>query len=192
MSFFLAVKKSTDERLEMGTRNPHLTGVFLTAFRQALCVNNGIDDSDLSVLVLDEASADAKSALDGAEFNLVKTGSEVTGLDFTPEISKRILKVNASKSVILANGSDSTTITIELWKADDSGIATSVDTSADMPIRTPDGAKTVRVTLTNGVFTKVFSTTKAGVWVIPSAKRIANVRIGEAVSIESIQRMEDL
>lgn len=192
MSFFLAVKKSTGEHLEMGIRNPHLTGVHLKAFRQALCVNNGIDDSDLSVLVLDESSADAKSALDGAKFNLVKAGSEVTGLDFTPEISKRILKVNASKSVILANGSDSTTITIELWKADDSGIATSINANVDMPVRTPDGVRTVRVTLTKGTFTKVFSTTKAGVWVIPSAKRIANARVGKSVSIESIQRMEDL
>lgn len=194
MSFFLAVNKTNDERLEIGVRQPDLIGIVLDEFRTALCKNHKLKDEELSILILNEESKDAQEALNGAEYNLIKDESgNVIGLDFTPETSKWILKVNATKLTILADGQDVTTITMEVWKPDDSGIATGINVSRDVPIITPDGPRKVRVTFNKGTASRDFVTKKAGLWIIPNSRRITGaVRVGESVSIESIQRFEDL
>lgn len=192
MSFFIAVKKSTSERLEMGIRRPNLKNGILKAFRAALCENYTITDSDLALLILNEDNEKAVSINDGAEFNLVWTDGELTDVDLSPELSKRILKISSTKSVILADNIDTTSIRFEIWKPNNSGIATNVNTTADLPIRTPEGVRTIRFNFVNGVCTKEFKTAKTGVWLFPAIKRIENLRVEAVVSIESIQLIEDL
>lgn len=187
MSFFIAARKDTQDVLEMGGRSPDLTGAVLTAFRAALCTNHGIADNNLSLLVLSDTDPKVGRILDGAERALVWSGGEVSDLNFGIEDTKRILKVTASKAIILADGIDTTTITVELWKADNSGIATAVSASADMPIQTPDGLKKVRVSIVNGTASRVFKTAKAGTWVFPAGvKRFGQVRVGATATVEAI------
>ena len=193
MSFFVAARKGTQTVLEMGGRSPDLTGEILTSFRAALCTNYGIADSNLSVLVLADTDLKVSRVRDGAEFMLVWAAEEISDLDFGAEDAKRILKVTASKATIVADGVDTTTITVELWKADNSGIAAAVSTSADMPIQTPDGVKKVRVNLVNGTASRVFKTTKAGTWAFPAVtKRFGQVRVGATVTVEAVETFADL
>ena len=193
MSFFVAARKDTKVLLEAGTRSPDLAGAILTGFRAALCTNHGILDANLFVYVIPETDADAKAVMDGAEWSAAWTGSDITGIDLSVETAKRILKVSASKNTILADDTDTTVITVELWKADNSGIATSVTTSADMPISTPNGIKKVRVALVNGVASRVFKTAIAGEWRIPAtSKRFSVVRVGQVATIESVGSFSDL
>jgi hypothetical protein len=193
MSFFIAGRKDTLAILETGGRSPDIAGDIVAAMRSSLCINYGIADSNLSMLVVTDDSATAIGISDGAEYTAVWTAGEITGVDFTPETTKRIVKVSATKTTILADNTDSTVITIELWKADNSGIATSVTAAVDVPIGTPTGPRKVRMSLVNGVATRTFKTLTAGTWTIPSPrKRYASVRIDNNLVIESIQTFDTL
>lgn len=193
MSYFIAVRKDTKDILEMGGRSPDLIGPVLAGFRAALCTNYRVTDDNLSVLVLDNNDASVARLRDGDEKSLLWSGSNLVGVDFSQEDKKRILKVTASKSTILADYTDTTTITVELWKADNTGIATGVTTTADMPIQTPDGIRKVRVNLVSGTASRIFKTAKAGTWKFPAVtKRFGQVRVGASVTVEAVGIFADL
>lgn len=188
MSFFIAGKKSTLTVLEKGSRSPDIVGNYIEPMRAALCANYSIPDSDLSLYIVPDSSEAAINIIDGFDHTVEWSGSEIVGVSFAGELAKKYVKVTSSKSTILADNTDSTVISVEVWKADGSGIATSVTASADVPILTPDGIKKVRISVVNGTASKTFKTTKAGVWQIPYAKkRFSNFRVLSIAEFESIQ-----
>lgn len=194
--FFIASRKDTQIELEKGGRNLDFTNEAIrNAFRAALCTNHSISDSNLSLYYVADADESVVRVMSGDSYTLtwsaaVPTG-EVNGLSFSTEDAKRWVKITVSKSEILADNTDTTVVTIELWKADKSGIATSVTANADVPILTPNGPRKIRVNLVNGVATKTFKTAIAGEWVIPSKTKFNNVRVWEAITVESIQLLAD-
>ncbi len=194
--FFIAARKDTQVELERGGRSLDFTNdAIRVAFRSALCTNHKISDSNLSFYYVADDDSSVTRVMSGDSYVLtwsaVAPTGEVTGLDFSTEDAKRWVKVTASKSEILADNSDTTTITIELWKADKSGIATTVTANADVPVLTPNGPRKVRVSLVNGVATKSFKTAIAGDWVIPAKTRFNNVKVLQAATIEAIQPLAD-
>ena len=190
--FYVAARKDTQVELEKGSNNLDFTNsTQRNAFRSALCTNYGIVDSNLSLFYVAESNASVVRIRNGDVYTLTWSGGEINGADFSTEDAKRWVKVTASKTEILADNTDTTTITFELWKADKSGIAAAVTTNANVPILTPNGQRKVRVSLVNGVATKVFKTSIPGIWVAPSVTRFGNVRVWEQASIESIQTLAD-
>jgi hypothetical protein len=193
MSFFIAGRKSDMSILESGSRSPDLAGDILTGMRAALCANYGTADADLSVLVLPDGDAQVAKIAAGWEYSVVWAAGEITGFDFTVETAKRIVYVTATKAAILADNTETLTIRVELWKPDNTGIATGVTTTADVPILTPGGRRKVRVSLVAGVATRVFKTAIPGEWRIPASNtRFGGVRIGSFAAFESIQTFDTL
>lgn len=207
MKFFIAARKDTKEVLEFGANSLDFDRTALTSeeikrgikdipmirFRQALCVNKGIDDSNLEFYYVDKDDAGAQMVMDGGSYELVWSGDSIIGIDATPETSKRILKAHASKPEIVADGTDTTTVTIEIWKADGSSIDQNINTTTDIPIVTPSGKRRVNVTFTNGVASRDFKTTKDGEWQFPMRmKRYKTVRIGTIAEVESILNFSDM
>ena len=190
--FYVAARKDTQVELEKGGNSLDFTNeTQRDAFRLALCNNYGIADNNLSLFYGAETNNNVTRIRNGDTYALVWEDGEVTGFDFSDEDAKRWVKVTASKTEILADNTETTTITFELWKANKSGIATNITTNANVPILTPNGQRKVRVSLVNGVATKVFKTAIPGIWVAPSVTRFGNVRVWEQASIESIQTLAD-
>ena len=191
--YFIAAKKDTREIIELGGRSIDLTvPAVLAAYKVALATNYSTTAQNISVLVRSDSHADVARVQARASFSLVWTDNEITALDFSDEDSKRWVRVTASKTEIDADGVDTTTITVEVLKADKSGVDTNVTTSSLVPIRTPDGDRRVKVSVVDGVAARVFKTTKAGIWVIPSVTRFANVRVDSAVTIEALALFSEM
>lgn len=192
MSFFIAARKTGTVFLESGLRSPDLAGQTLADFRAALCVNYAVTDADLSLLVLADNHASTLRAMAGDGYTLAWSGGEVTAMDFSAEDAKLILKVSASKATIMADNADASTVTVELWKADGSGVAVGVNTTADMPILTPEGGRKVRVSLVAGTASRLFKTAKPGIWLFPAVKRFGVVRVGQSATVEALASFDTM
>lgn len=191
--FFVAARIDTTAVLEHGDRNPDLTGAILLSFRANLCAKYGIVDSNLSILTLAASDASAQRVLLGDDFELVWTAGQISSITFTAENAKRILKVSSSKATILADNLDTTVITVEVWKPDNSGIATGVTGTYDIPVQTPDSIFRARVSIVNGVASRTLKTAKPGLWKIPAAsRRLATVRIGSVAIVDSVLSFDTL
>jgi hypothetical protein len=194
MSFYIAAKIDTKDVLEIGNNSLQLSSASVRdAFKSALSTNYTTSINNIFVYYEDIMSSEAKLVMEGASYALIWSGTTITGIDLSAENAKRIVKCYASKGEIVADGVDTTTITLELWKADGTGIATNVTAQVDIPIMTPNGQRFVKGQLTNGVMSKVFKTTKSGTWIFPvNIPRYKNVRISQIAHVEAILRFEDL
>lgn len=187
MMMYIASKISTATVLEIAVNSLALDGADRDRFLDALSANHGTAKADIDLFTLDEKDSRAVGVLSGASYALVRTAGLVTDIDLSQEAAKRIVKASASKATVLADGADSVTVTVEVWKADGSAIDTGVNASFNVPIVHPDGPRTVRIPFVNGVASRSVTTTKAGTWEIPRAStRVENVRVSSVARFESI------
>lgn len=130
--------------------------------------------------------ADSDKIVDGQTYTLIWTAGEITGVDFSTETAKPWVKLSSDKAFIANDGIESTIITLEVWKPNLSGIATSVQRTAfRVPIVTPNGTRYVRINIVNGVGTNTFKTSISGTYVFPSeSKRYGTMRIFNQLKIE--------
>lgn len=193
MNFYIAANKNTRTILDMGINSLELASATpRTSFIEALSVNYGIAENEI-VLYVHGNLEEGQDILEGAAYTLIWDGDEISGIDFTAETLKPIVKAYASETSILANGVDSTTITIEVWKADGSGIASNYNNTAIVPVVTPSGTIKLRAQFVSGVASRVFKTTRPGTWIIPAPlKRYEGVRISSYAQIDSIQSFSDM
>ena len=176
-------RKSDESTVEVSIKQPDFT---LEQLQTVIPVNYGGVAGDYSFYQMQ--GTDEERIKDGWEYDLTWTAGEITDIDFTPEESKRWLKVSATKTEIDDDGVETVDITLELWKADLSGIETAITASSTIPILTPSGERWSKASIVDGVKTKSFKTTKSGTWVFPSrAKRFRNVRVFNQVILDVIE-----
>ena len=173
-------KKSDESEVEILIREPEWTLAQLTA---VIPVNHGGVSDDYSYYEMQ--GTDEVRLLDGWEHELVWTDNAITSVDFSAEENKRWLKFSIDKTEISDDGVETVEITLELWKADLSGIETNITASASLAILTPAGERWTKAGVVNGVKVKNFKTTKSGAWVFPSrAKRFGNFRVFNQVTLQ--------
>jgi hypothetical protein len=183
--FFIAASISTGKIIEKGINS--LTVKEIDKFKEALSVNYSVTPADIDIYTVDEKSPDSEKIASGAEYTIVKTGGLITGIDFSSEDTKKILKASCSSPKILANGLDTTVVTMEIWKADGSAIDTGYNKTDDIDIQTPSGIFPARFVFSNGVLTYNIITSKPGRWKIPfSDIRDAGLRIEKNAKFTSV------
>lgn len=151
--------------------------------------------TDISLYTVSDDTEDFSRLQNGDEFSIVWTGNEITGLDWTPEDSKPIVKTTASKTVVAADGVDSVDVRIEVWKPDNSGILTTMPTKEyNLPIVKDRQLKTVRVYVENGVMerTGLTKTTPMSLTIPGASKRYKGFRIENNVEIEFTPSFDEL
>ena len=127
--------------------------------------------SDYSVFIAADQSDIENRVVQGDAFELVWDGNEVVDVSFAPEDAKPILKISIqnNKTLILADGIDSSVLELRLVDDDDVLVPFSGDIMA--PIRTPKmHSKLVKMTFVNGVCNRTIKTKTSGEWMIPSTK----------------------
>lgn len=144
----------------------------------------GGTSSDYSFLKL--TSEEINRILDGAAYTIVWVDGVISSIDFSLEDGKPWAKVSSDQEFIANDGIDSATLTLEIWKTDLSGIDTAFQfPGVRIPIKTPDGQRTVRFDIVNGTASRVFKTTRAGTYTFPGvAKRYNSVRLFNQIKIE--------
>ena len=180
---YVVGKKSDESIIEIHMPSP----AWSLEQTQTIFVNKfGGVVGDYSFFEMD--NTDVIQVQDQWEHTVVWTANEITDIDWTPETSKRWLKVSCDKTEIENDGVEVAVITLEAWKADLSGIDTNLNGTILMPIVTPFGARSVKVAVTNGVMVKNFKTDKSGSWNFPLVNdRFANVRVFNQVSLNVIE-----
>lgn len=124
--------------------------------------------------------------IDGWAYTLIWLNGEITGVDLSNETTKPWVKLSATKSYIANDGIESTVITLEVWKPNLSGIATTVQRNQfRVTIETPNGIRFVRINIVNGIGTATFKTTVAGKYIFPAdAKRYGTMRVFNQLIID--------
>jgi hypothetical protein len=158
--------------------------VTLRDFTQEFLQNKFGSDPNISYVSISDA--DANRYNDGSSYAIIWNNGNVVGLDFSEENSKLWIKPATNKINIKDDGIDSATITIEIWRANLTNLANSVNISGTpLPITTPDGTRIVRFNIVNSVATATFKTTKSGTYIFPSESlRYKNLRVFNQVTIE--------
>ena len=130
---------------------------------QEIATSFGISLDDYSILRIsngsDECSCLSESKCD---FNLVWTGDVLTSIDMSPEQAKLFIKVIPSKNTITGDNVDSSTITFEMWKADETGIDTSFGSTIDIPMCINGVTSNLSCAFSSGTYDYVFKTDTAG------------------------------
>lgn len=186
MKQFITGQISTSSLVNISTVYPDSSGVDSPLIKSNTAQISGISESDLSVLeITDQATIDRIQARDS--FTLVFTGLDLTSLDFSPEESKLFVKISVDKNSIAADGSDTATISVEIWKADMSGIATGITASRLLDVLSSFyGSVKHAVQINSGVGSIPFSTTIPGTWKFPAnPDRYDNFRVDGQVIITS-------
>lgn len=122
----------------------------------------------------------------GDEISIQWSNGEITGINFTPEDSKRYVKITSDKGNIAADGADSCTITFEIFESD--GITpAAIDTTVLIDVLSSAfGVIPYRVQITGGSAAVIFSTTTPGSWSFPAdPQRYANFKISAQAVIKS-------
>jgi hypothetical protein len=174
---------------------PSTTGIVVDTFRRSpdvtleklrviIPINNGGVADDYTYFQLSDADHD--KLVDGWSYDLVWADGEIINITFSNETTKPWVKLSATKTYIANDGIESTVITLEVWKPNLSGIATTVQRNAfRVTIETPNGVRYVRINIINGVGTATFKTTVAGPYTFPSeAKRFGTMRIFNQLKID--------
>lgn len=184
MEMYLVVRKADQTLVEqsgvysspMPDNNTILTNV----------VNkNGGETTDYEVYSITDDST-IERVLDGDEYSLVWNDGDVTGLNFSPEDSKRLIIfkcVNPDnndelKLEIVADGVDTTLIQCTVYISYESDDVNEVDTNFNetllIPFDSPSGKRAFsKLTFVNGYTEKSFKTTEYGLWRIPSKYKFA-------------------
>ena len=181
---WVAGKKSGETLVEVLLRRPEWT---LAQLQNVIPINYGGVSGDYSFHQM--SANDEVRVRNGDEYSVVWTANEISSVSFAPEDAKRYVKIYADALEIDGDGVDTSNITLEVWKTDLSGIDTAVTVSnKSIPIQTPDGERWARVSVTNGVATKAFKTTKAGEWQFPARRRrFRDVRVLDPILVINVR-----
>jgi len=180
---YIAGKKSDESLVEVLIRRPEWT---IAQLEIAIPANHGGVKGDYSFYKMSATEENRIINLDN--YVLTWAVNEVTAIDFSPEDSKRFVKIYSDVSEIDGDGIDEAQITLEVWKSDGSGIDTAVTATSKISVLTPNGKRWMKVSVVNGTVTKTFKTTIDGTWIFPAdMKRFENVRVkGSRLKIEVI------
>lgn len=184
MEMYLVVRKADQTLVEqsgaysspMPDNNTILTNV----------VNNkGGETTDYEVYSITDDST-IERVLAGDEYSLVWNDGAVTGLNFSPEDSKRLIifkgvnpdNTDELKLEIIADGVDSTIVQCTAYVSYESDSVNEVDTNFNetllIPFNTPSGKRAFsKLQFVNGYAEKNFKTTEYGLWTIPSKYKFA-------------------
>jgi hypothetical protein len=140
--------------------------------------------NDYFVYVNSDDSIEAKRVMAEDEFVPVWNNGVITGLDFTPEDSYRIMRFEPRdengnvNDTLTANGVDYVDITASIWVAGLSAIDTTFNESLQIPIINPDKKQAyIKTAFVNGIATKRFKTLEYGVWNIPNKYKFKDQHI---------------
>jgi hypothetical protein len=147
----------------------------LEAYRSAIATNHGGVASDYYIYSLEESSTDVTRITRGDEHEFIWDGNKITGVDFSVEDNRKLLKIrtvdpdnkSVVKDTIVGNNTDSVIIQVRTCLADDT-LDTSVNASALIPVAVPD-RRTIyfKAVITNGVGAELtFKTSIEGIWTI--------------------------
>lgn len=186
MKQFIVGQVSTGNLVHKSSIYPKASSVSAADIKTNISNIKDIPENDLSVFeVIDSGIINRIRNKDS--YDLVWSKSGITGLDFSPEESKRFIKITTDKQRIVANGSDTATIIIEIWKADLSEIDSKVNADVLMDVRSSFyGQIKQSVKVSSGTATISFSTSIPGTWAFPAdPKRYENFRVNNQVTITS-------
>jgi hypothetical protein len=171
MLFYIVGKIADHTILEVGTRAPFN----LTDLRSAYASNFGGVYTDYYIYSIEESNPLAIRALREDEYNVVWEDDAITGLDFTPEDTYRIMRFEPRdeneivNDTLTANGVDYIDITASVWDCNVSAIDITFNNTILIPITNPDKKTAfVKTTFINGIATKRFKTLEYGIWNIPN------------------------
>jgi len=143
--------------------------------------------ADYSIAYFGNESVTAKRILNGDQYTVSWVNNEIDGVDFTSEDTKKLIKVSIDKTEINGDKVDTATLTVELWKADNSGIANTITADVSFPVNCPTrrGVIYTPLSIVNGVGTIAINTDIYGKWIFPGEnKRYKNFRIVNQVSLD--------
>lgn len=186
MKQFIVGRISTGSLVNISAVYPDESRVDAALVKSNVSRTRGIDESDLSVLVTTDRTI-MDRIQDGSSFDLTFEESQLVSLDFSPEESKRYIKISTDKNRIAADGSDTAVVTIEVWKPDNSGIASGISVVRFIDVMSSFyGSIKYRIEIQSGVASIPFSTTVPGVWTFPAnPRRYEDLRVNGQATIIS-------
>jgi hypothetical protein len=157
-------------------------------FLDAVVANHGGDVADYS-LYGPLSPADEARASKADDFVLEWTGDAVTGLDFADEDGKRVVDFIPDKTVVDGDGVDVATVTVTLYEADGSTVASGVNANPIVPIQKGLEVVKTRIDFTAGVATIQVKGTEGKELRIPAVEKIENnnVRVREIAKISILE-----
>lgn len=183
---YLIIRKSDETVLERCGSKTSTDPVAIDILNNTASKYGGVVDDYTVLYVTDDTKMGR--LLDGDSFDFVYDGGGIIDLDFSVEDNKKWVFVSVSKSMVIKNGVDSTTITFEIWKSDQSEIDTTVNESNLLiPIKSPLCEMYVKSAIVNGVCSFDFVPEEYGTYIFPFVrKHFGNYRVIERVFIESV------
>ncbi|HID93307.1 MAG TPA: hypothetical protein EYP60_04335 [bacterium (Candidatus Stahlbacteria)] len=160
-----------------------------------LVANLGGNPTDYYIFEIEDESSDmAQKVFDGQEFDAVWNGDAIVDLDFTPEESKRWLKVTANKTEVVKDGQDEVDMTIEILKPDGVTRDTDFNGRVRVNIGTPYTPMALRIGFKQGLATRKFKPEAFGRYRYPSTgKRFVSngdkFRVKNEIEIDSINEV---
>jgi len=154
MYFYIAARKDTQVELEKVSNNIDFSSSEQrNVFREALCANYSISDNNLSVYYVSEPNENVTRVTKGDTYTLTWTAStpdgEIDGVDFSAEDAKKWLQFSANKSNLIA-GEETVIISVNLLKADKTGIDTTFSDTIDVPVTLPNRNSKFRFNFISG------------------------------------------
>lgn len=169
MSTYIISLSDTEEVVRIGSIDPPLAD---NQLRQgAADALGGSPEDYMTYFAATETESDRLLA--GHDFTLIIDSGPpktISGVDFSSQDNKPYLKFTSDKDVLMANGTDTFTITIEVLDPDTQDIRTDINTTRIINITTPVGPTDIQITVTDGVatFTVLPKIDEYGEWEFPT------------------------
>ncbi len=121
-------------------------------------------------------------------FLLTWESNIITGIDFTPENSKKFIEFSVDKNVVLRNGTDFIIMQAKILNSDGVTVDTTFNDTLSLPVGVPYGGHVVKIRgkFTDGVMSRQFMPEALGGYFYPDNKvRFGNLRVKNQILIES-------
>ena len=159
----------------------------LNPFRQAFAANYGGVYTDYYIYQDAETSSDSLRIKNGDQWVAVWTGDVITGVSFAAYDALEWIRFYASKSSILADNRDSSTISAKIYTADKLGIDTTYSGTIDIDISCSRTTAKMRFIFTKGQASKIFKTDTYGLWGFPGTSKLIGGFKVDTAYIASVQ-----
>ena len=153
-------------------------------FLLALEANHGVSKDDICLFQCPSDSEEYERFNAGDSYDVVWENSAISGLDFTPEDTKKRFLITVSETEI--EEGETVDITVSLFDSDATTPLTNVNKTLRMPIQTPFGQSKVKMNFVNGVATKTITLKNAGVYTIGANHNEGAKSIGTLPTIEVV------
>lgn len=156
-------------------------------YKAAIAKNYGGIAADYSIFTLDKSDPAFERIQSGEKWEAVWSGSAIVGVDFSAYDAKYFITFEADRTEVLADGSDSCTITIKLTDPDGKDLSNDVP-GIYIPVQSPLCQCTKKLDISSGNTKFDFRTVKPGAWKFPpdGIKMISDYRVKNQVTIEAL------